>query len=159
MTMQAMWVHGNSASIQLNGFGRGPGEDINGLSWTAVEGLRLGWGVQYRCQDNSGYWFHFAIPTPVILNGVHAHLRRVMVLFTADPGVTLGSVHVWDGPSRVFAQDALAIGGANLGLIPGRNSFDIPDRSVNWGIGISMLFNFADPGSVTLHTAGVDLEA
>lgn len=159
MALQAMWVHGHSATIELNNRGRGPGEDIGGRQWTAVEGLRVGWGVEYRCQDNSDYWFHFAIPTPVIDDGVRARLRRVMVLFTAGTGVTLSAVHVWDGPNRVFTQDGLAIGGANLSLIDGRNSFALPNREVLWGIGVSVLFHFADPGNVTLHTAGVDFES
>jgi hypothetical protein len=154
-----MWVHGNSANIELNNRGRGSGEDIGGRNWTAIEGLRRGWGVEYRCQDNSNYWFHFAIPTPVIDDGVRARLRQVMLLFTADTGVTLSSVHVWDGPNRVLELNGLAIGGANLSLIDGRSSFALPNSEVRWGIGISVQFHFADPGNVTLHTAGINFES
>ena len=58
-----------------------------------------------------------------------------------------------------FAKIArLAIGGANLSLIDGRNSFALPDRAVSSGIGISVAFHFADPGSVTLHAAGIVFE-
>jgi hypothetical protein len=154
-----MWVHGNSANIELNNRGRGDREDIGGRDWTAVEGLRLGWGVTYRCQDNSDYWFHFAIPTPVIDDGVRARLRRVMLLFTAGTGVTLSSVHVWDGVNRVLSKDGLAIGGSNVSLVNERNSFALPNREVFWGVGISVQFHFADLGEVTLHTAGVDFES
>ncbi|MCA1991727.1 MAG: hypothetical protein LDL41_06735, partial [Coleofasciculus sp. S288] len=132
--------------------------DIGGRQWTAIEGLRVGWGVEYRCQDNSNYWFHFAIPTPVIDDGEPANLRRATVLFTADTGVTLSSLHVWDGWERVFNRDGLAIGGANVTPVDGRNSFSLPDRRVSWGVGISVLFHFADPGNVTLHAAGVEFE-
>lgn len=55
MSLQAMWVHGNSADIELNKHGRGSGEEIDGRNWTSIEGLRRGWGVEYRCQDNSNY--------------------------------------------------------------------------------------------------------
>lgn len=176
MALQAMWVHGNSASIELTTRGRGPGEDITTATtsgsvtgtigsivgtrqWTGIVGLRTGSGVQYRCQDNSDYWFHFAIPTAVIDDGVRARLRRVMVLFTAGTGVSLSSVHVWDGPHRVFTRDGLAIGGSNVSLVDGRNSFAIPDREVSWGIGVSVQFHFADVGDVVLHAAGVDFES
>lgn len=164
MALQAMWVHGNSASIQLNDRGRGEGEDVDGVRWTAVEGLRLGWGVQYRCQAGSSYWFHFPIPTPVIKDGGRAHLRRVMILFTSDPGVTLGAVDVWDGPgqpeyTRIPAADNLAIGGPHLTLHDGQNSFALPNNEVFWGIGVSVRFDFAVAGGVTLHAAGVDFEA
>lgn len=173
MAVQAMWVHGNSAQIELTPLGRGPGEDI-GVSgvltppgvpadpkrqWTAIVGYRTGAGVEYRCQDNSDYWFHFPIPTPVIDDGVRARLRRVMVLFTARTAVTLSAVHVWDGPARVFTVDGLAIGGTNTALVDGVNSFALPDREVRFGIGVSTKFHFADPGNVVLHGAGIDFES
>jgi hypothetical protein len=159
VALQAMWTHGHGANIELNDRGRGPGDDIGGREWTAVEGLRVGSGVEYRCQDDSDYWFHFAIPTPVIKDDVRMRLRRAMVLFTAGTGVTLSALHVWDGPNRVFVRDGMGIGGSNVSLADDRNAFALPDREVLWGIGISVLFHFADPGSVTLHTAGVDFEA
>ncbi len=159
MSLLAMWVHGHSATIELNGRGRGGGEDISSIQWSSIVGLRRGNGVEYRCQDDSDYWFHFAVPTPVIHHDVRARLRRVGVLFTCGTGVTLSSVHVWDGPNQVFTRNGLAIGGSNLSLVNEANSFALPDHAVSWGIGISMLFHFADPGSVTLHTAGIDFEA
>jgi hypothetical protein len=174
MAVQAMWVHGNSAQIELTPLGRGSGEDIgqSGVittlgggpvdpkrQWTAIVGYRTGAGVEYRCQDNSDYWFHFPIPTPVIDDGVRARLRRVMVLFTARTAVTLSSVHVWDGPNRVFTVDGLAIGGTNTALVDGANSFALPDREVRWGIGVSVKFHFADPSNVVLHGAGIDFES
>lgn len=159
MPLQAMWVHGHSATIELNGLGRGGGEDVGGIAWSALLGVRRGNGVEYRCQDNSDYWFHLAVPTPVYEDGVNSQLRKVMALFTCGAGVALGAVHVWDGPNQVFGVNGLAIGGSNLTLINGRNSFDLPHVNVSWGIGISLLFHFADPGSVTLHAAGIDFEA
>lgn len=158
MSLQAMWVHGHSANIELNTLGRGGGEDIGGVGWSALLGVRRGNGVEYRCQDNSDYWFHLAVPTPVIDHGKNVRLRRVMALFTCGTAVSLSSVHVWDGPNRVFTRDGLAIGGVNLALVDGSNSFALQDLGVSWGIGISLLFHFADPGSVTLHTAGIDFE-
>lgn len=156
----SMWVHGNMANIQLDRYGRGSGEDIRGFQWTAVEGFRQGNGTEYRCQDGSDYWFHFAIPTPVMINGTRTSLAKVMVLFTADTGVTLSSIHAWDGPTRVFTKDGLAIGGTNPSLNNGQNSFVIEESSrpkVYFGIGVCVKFHFADAGNVTLHAAGIDV--
>lgn len=125
MALQARWVHGNMANIELDRYGRSSDEDIGGRQWTAVEGLRRGWGTEYRCQDGSDYWFHFAIPTPVLHDGVRTRIKRVMVLFTADTGVTLSSIHVWDGPTRVFTKDGLAIGRTNTSLNNEQNAFPI----------------------------------
>lgn len=158
MALYASWVHGHSAQIELNERGRGASEDVGGVPWTSIIGSRRGGQVTFRGQDNSAYWFHLAVPTPVIENGVRARLIRAMFLFTADPAVTLGSVHVWDGPSRVFARDGLAIGGTQLALQENLTQFTLPSSEVRWGIGISLLFNFADAGNVGLHTAGVDFD-
>ena len=163
MANQSMWVHGHSATIQLEHLGRGPGEDVGGRPWTAVEGLRMGRGVEYRCQDGSDYWFHFSIPTPAIDDGVTARFRQVMILFTAYPGVTLNAIHVCYGPNNRFKIDTSAVGGPNLSLVNGRNSFVSPppggDDRVFFGVGISALFHFADAGNVTLHAASVRFES
>jgi len=160
MALQAMWTHGHHAVIEFNNRGRGGGEDVNGVPWTAINGLRVGWGAIFRCQDQSSYWFHFAIPTPVIKDNVRARFRRAFVLYTADPGVALGSVHVWDGTNRIFTRDGLAVGGSHPGfpLEENINAFNLPDEQVFFGVGISALFNFADAGNVTLHNAGIDFE-
>lgn len=159
MAIQAMWVHGHSAQIELNEQRRGTGEDIAGIAGSAIVGRRMGWGVQFACQDYSDYWFHFAIPTPVIADGVRARFRRAMLLFESPLHVTLAGIHVWDGPNRIFRRDDLAVGGVNRSLVNDKNSFSLPQNEVFWGVGISVRFHFSDPGIVTLHTAGVDFDS
>lgn len=159
MAVQSMWVHGHSAVIELNGLPRGSTEDVLGRPGTALIGLRVGWGAVYRCQANSAYWFHFAIPTPSVDDGVRSHLRRVTVLFSAEPGVTLGSVHVWDGNNRVFVQDGLSVGGTRATPVNGQNSFALPDVAVQYGMGISVLFRFTSAANITFHAAGIQFES
>lgn len=157
MALQAMWVHGHSATIEVHRVGRSPADDVNGVPWTSVIGLRLGWGVVYRGENNH-YWFHFPIPTPTTRDGVAARLRRVMVLFSAEAGATLEAVHVWDGFEQAFTQDDLAVTGSNLALVDGRNSFATTDHGVESGIGVSAMFRFAEAANVTLHSAGAEFE-
>ena len=158
-----MWVHGNNAAIQLNELGR-DGMDPEGIPWTSLIGLRKGWGVTYRCQGTAppglGYWFHFAIPTPVIKDGVRAKFRRAFVLYSTDQGVTLSSVHVYDGASRIYARDGLAVGGDHSGLPleTDINAFDLPGQEVFFGVGISAYFYFASDANVTLNSAGIDFD-
>jgi hypothetical protein len=172
MALQAMWVHGHSANIELRGVPRqdpidNVGYDVinvgsnRGIKWSFLQGSRVGWGVEYSAAlIGASYWFHFSIPTPVIDDGVRSRFRRATVLFTADPGVTLTSFHVWDGPNRVAQHDGLTTGGSNVSLINERNSFALPDRDVFWGAGISVKFFFlAAGGIVTLHAAGIDFES
>jgi hypothetical protein len=159
MAKQAMWVHGHSANIELNTFGRGPGEDINGVPWTSLEGLRVGWGVQYRCQDNSAYWFHLAVPTLAIHNGVAAKAQKAIVLFQSQPGVvSLQSLHIWDGNRRVFVRDGIGITGDFSARKEGQNTFDLPNIAVQSALGICLNFKFADPGLLTLNAAGIEFD-
>jgi hypothetical protein len=153
-----MWVHGHSATIEVHRVGRGEAEDVNGVPWTSVIGMRLGWGVVYRGVNNH-YCFHLPIPTLAIDDGVRARLRRAMVLFTADEGVTLERIDVWDGPDAAFTLEGLAVGGKNVTLVDGRNSFETPDHGVRWGLGLCATFRFAGACNVTLHSAGVEFEA
>lgn len=157
MALKELWVHGHSATLEVHRVGRGEAEDINGVPWTSVIGLRLGWGVVYRGVDNH-YWLQLAIPTPAVDDGRRARLRRAMVLFTADEGVTMEAVHLWDGPDQAFAQDDLSVTGENVEPVDGRNSFATSDHAVRYGIGVSVMFRFEGAGNVTLHAAGVELE-
>lgn len=159
MARQAMWVHGNSAQIEFNKHGRGGGEDLDGLAWTALVGQRFGGGVVFRCQKDSDYWFHFAIPTPAIHDGARARLRRGGLLFNSEKGVTLNSIQVWDGPNQVFTKDGLKVEGDNRSILDGDNWFALPDEEVFWGVGVSVLFHFAKAANITLFTAGVEFES
>lgn len=158
MALQSLWIHGHSATIELNERGRGGAEDVNGIQWTAAFGLRTGWGVQYRCQNNSNYGFSFPVPTLALANGRRVRLRRATVLFTADRGVTLSLLEVWDDQNPVFARQGLAIGGTNRSQVDERNSFALPDIEVFSGLNIFVRFDFADPAVLTLHAAGLEVE-
>lgn len=160
MALQSMWVHGNGATIQLNQRGRGSNEDLL-YQWTAEIGARSPYGLGYVCQRNSDYWFHFPIPTPSIVNGIRVRLRRATVLFNGGSVIShiqLSSLHVWDGPNRVFARDGLAIGGENYTPIDERNSFALPDTEVFFGTGISVQFHFFESWVLSLRSAGIEFE-
>lgn len=157
MASKELWVHGHSANIEVHRVGRGVAEDVNGVPWTSVIGMRLGWGVVYRGVDNH-YWFQLAVPTPAVEDGARARLRRVMVLFSADEGVTMESVHLWDGPDQAFARDGLALTGEHVTLVDGETSFAASGHEVRYGLGVSVMFRFEGAGNVTLHAAGVELE-
>jgi hypothetical protein len=158
MALQAMWVHGSSANILYNEKGRDHCTVQYG--WDNVNGLRLPWGVTFRCQDHSSYDFHFAIPTPVIKDDRRAKFIRAFVLFSADPGVTLGSIEVRDGVRQVLYREGLAIGGIHndFPLEEDINQFSLPHQDVYFGVCLSARFNFTDNATVTLHSAGIDFD-
>src|SRR5256885_1624959 len=103
MALQAMWVHGTTARPQWV-----DNLDINGLprgwSYRGKNALTSGFGGSRTTgplhpatpfeYSQKGCWFHFAIPTPVIVAGRRTSLQRVFMLWEARRGVAPVAVHV-----------------------------------------------------------------
>lgn len=170
MALQAMWVHGCTAlpeRTQGPSPGTGPLIDVNGVNWTAIVGFPQGGGKSFRGRDNQSNWFHFCIPTPVILNDARAKLQKVFVLFNADSVVSVTDVHVWDGPRQIYASNMPSgVSGRHDGsagfsdLQPNITSWDIPDQpEVLFGVVISVRVQFTDEGNITFTAAGADFDA
>jgi hypothetical protein len=191
--MYATWVHGNTVRPQwIDGnlekvAGRDSAGRWEAVPWSDVNGLPQGTGATYRgrrsfaygeaaaAQDDpvdpfrgqqKGTWFHFAIPTPVLVPEGRAWLQRVFVLWTCDESVQPVAVHVFDGvrpvDRGVFAVTPNARGasgqhGFASDLIVGVTHFELPSpHEMWWGVGISMAVRFAQEGEITFHAAGAD---
>ncbi|MDQ1920296.1 hypothetical protein [Massilia pseudoviolaceinigra] len=84
MAKHAMWVPGYVAQVEFPGNTRL--RLVNGVAWTDVTGLRRGNGTIFRGVAGQNNWFHFAIPTPVIVADKRARLDRVFVFYNAAAG-------------------------------------------------------------------------
>ena len=143
----AMWVNGVSAFAERTAgdAGRdGPltqvtdGVDGPGIPYSDIVGLRQGFGATFRGKAFHDNWFHFAIPTPVILPvylwanqeydlGRRLKLEQVFVLFknhVSPRGGALAQIRhvdVWDGGRTRF----------NTHLIPGpaNDIIRVPDNA------------------------------
>lgn len=185
MSLHAVWVHGNTARAQwvgdppiMQAQDRRADGGTGGVPWTDIVGLPQGPQMIFRGRDRSrGFggsrvvpqpstYFHFAIPTPVIVMGVRALLTNVFVLWRADPGIALQEVFVFDGPHRLPVTFSTPVGGGRDGsggvpadLVAGMTSFALPSRpAVFFGIGISLGFGFSADGNVVFTSAGADFE-
>jgi hypothetical protein len=124
----AMWVNGVSAFAERTAgdAGRdGPlmqvtdGVDGPGIPYSDIVGLRQGFGATFRGKAFHDNWFHFAIPTPVILpvylwasqeydRARRLKLEQVFVLFknyVSPRGGALAQIRqvdVWDGGQTRF---------------------------------------------------------
>src|ERR1700733_4561916 len=100
----ASWVPGYAAVAQTMG-----GTTLNweGKDYTDVNGFREGFGATFFLKGGKSDWFHFPLPTPVIVEDQRASLSRVMVLFALPEGAGLNIVDVWDGPDRILHLDRL----------------------------------------------------
>ena len=122
-TRFAMWVHGVSVVPERTAKVEGsPGplapvsDGVNGpwIPWSEITGLRQGFGATFHGKAGYDNWFHFSIPTPVIMPifqpadqhynlGQGIRLEKVFVLFknyVSPRGGALAhiqKVDVWDG--------------------------------------------------------------
>jgi len=122
---QAMWTHGTSIQIEFP----------NNLSkvW------RAGFYTEVEGKPNTNNWFHFAIPTTVIVNDKRLKIGSVMLLCeTLSEDAVIHSVHIYDGPNKLVEHSNLNLSG-NIGF----RRFDVPAHpQVLWGIGISVGVTF-----------------
>jgi hypothetical protein len=184
MSHYAVWVHGNVARTQF--VGDPPimqAQDVRadgttgGVPWTDIVGLPQGPRMIFRgCNRSRGAFgarvvpqpstfFHFPLPTPVIVRGQRARLLAVFVLWTADRGIALQEVHVFDGSQPISVDFSTPVGEGRNGsgrladLIPGMTRFAVPSQpEVFFGLGISLGFGFAVDGNVVFTAAGADFE-
>ncbi len=138
----AMWVHGHSMQVEY--------ED------RIVDHQRKGFFSRVQGKPNTSNWFHFAIPTPVIVDG--RRLRALSVMLncrTQSSQAVIRSVHIYDGQDNIGRHDKKRI----YGDVRARR-FNIPDAPrVRWGIGISIGVEFGeDPNSnnMDFYAAGCD---
>ena len=62
------WTHGVNVQIEYP-------DRLSGLTeGESAEPRRSGWGTLVRQQENTTNWFHFAIPTPVMIDNQKAFL-------------------------------------------------------------------------------------
>jgi hypothetical protein len=181
--MHAVWVHGNSVRAQF--VGDPPIAQVNsrkfdgstgGVPWSDIVGLPTGHGQLFRCRDSGGgiggsrvvpprlsAFFHFSIPTPVILSDMRLSLLRVFVLWSATGPASLLAVNVFDGPNvlTVSGPNPSARPGNGTGgladLILGATRFDLPSpHQVLFGVGVSLGFGFEADVDLTFTSAGCD---
>ncbi len=121
----ASWTHG--VDIQI--------EYPNNLDWI----YRRGFGTQLKGKPDTTNWFHFAVPTPVIVDGARCKLEQAMLRFvTGSVAAIVRHIHVYDGEKRIATHDNVNLTGPH-----GFEPFSVPGRPlIYWGVGISIGVQF-----------------
>lgn len=117
----AMWAHGTDVHVEV---------DAN------VESIqRFGFYTRIVGRANTTNWYHFAIPTPVIVSGNRLAFCRAMLRFvTGGTAATVRDVHIYDGSARIAAHQAVNLSGSQPFTV-----FGVPHKpDVFWGAGISI---------------------
>ena len=122
----AMWIHGNTMQIEHP-------EHVDSV-W------RAGFYIRVDGKPGRDNWFHFAIPTPVIVNDYRLRAGSVLIRFkTGSVDASVRAVHVYDGERPIARHDG-------LNLAPRQwhtEQFDVPGNpEIRWGLGISIGVGF-----------------
>jgi hypothetical protein len=142
----AMWVHGTSIQVEYP-------DRIASLR-------RLGFYTRIVGEPNTRNWFHFAIPTPVIVDGDRKQVGPVILRFrTNSTEAVVRDVHVYDGYTKIAAHNGVNLSGDNwfarFGIAHG--------PQVRWGLGISLGVEFgtgsATERSMDFASAGCDFRS
>ncbi len=121
----ASWIHGHSMQIEYPD--------------RIVDIRRAGFYARLEGKPGTENWFHFAIPTPVIIDDVRLRIDAAMLRFaTGSVDAFVRDVHVYDGETRIAVFDDVYLSENN-----GFAKFALPERpEVRWGIGISIGVGF-----------------
>jgi hypothetical protein len=146
----AMWVHGNIVEVQL------PALVFQG---------RFDWGTKYSAlRDRHDNWFHFSMPTPVIVDDIRPPLVKIFVFYNAE-FATIREVRARDGPREVKRFDNLNLTGDHSFNIDSSNSWVIdPPITILFGLGISLRATISPdvespPRGLIFTTAGADFRS
>jgi subtilisin family serine protease len=119
----AMWVHGTSVQEEFP---------------DRLENVRrLGPYSLFDGKPGTSNWFHFAIPTPVIVDNRRLRLESVMLQFLASRDTWVTNVHIYDGYQKIEWFDGLAMTGYRW-----FERFDTLNPLVRFGIGVSVRVRF-----------------
>lgn len=152
-----LMIHGNAVSAAERPGGSSivsPGdlENVDGIAWTDVVGLRQGWGTTFRGKGGKLVWFHIPIPTPMVVNDVPCQLKRLDVLFETNGPATVESVHLWGNTgNRWFARDNLRAA-RDVSI-----DFLSEPRPLPGPIGVSVGVHFAQSANITFRGAKIEL--
>jgi hypothetical protein len=142
---EASWVHGTAVTVEV------PAQ---------MESVRrFGFFTRLIGKPNTTNWFHFAIPTPVIVNNDRKVLGPCMLRFqTGGANAVVRDVHIYDGEVRVAAHNGVNLSGNQ----PFRRFGVAHAPQVLWGVGISIGVRYGGGTSanrtIDLISAGCDFQ-
>ena len=142
---EASWVHGTAVTVELP------------ANMESVR--RFGFFTRLVGKPNTQNWFHFAIPTPVIVNNDRKVVGPCMLRFqTGGTNAVVRDVHIYDGEVRVAAHNGVNLSGSQ----PFRRFGVAQAPEVLWGVGISIGVSYAGGTSaqrtIDLISAGCDFQ-
>ena len=103
----ASWTHGHSMEIEYPD--------------RMASAIRRGYAYQVEGKPGTTNWFHFAIPTPVIINDVRLQVASIMLrMTTGSIDSFVRDVHIYDGERSPLRENSSSIAASKLFSCTGR---------------------------------------
>jgi hypothetical protein len=114
---QAQWIHGHAIQAEQP-------------EHSTVRRL----GFYARVNGSGSQWFHFAVPTPVIVADYRLKIGSIVIRYrTGSADVRIKAVHIYDGETRIASHDGLSLTSTNWDA----HRFDVPNHPhLQWGLGV-----------------------
>jgi len=121
--------------------------------------MRYTWGTDisqdYNKKENkrSENWFHFAIPTPIMLDGDKVDYKHAYIQGFINDHAYIKRVVISHGGANKYKR--IFEGNYNITGKDFKQDFDLPDERCTRSITISVRVEFEDGGRVVFGGAGV----
>lgn len=140
----AFWVHGTSVQVQFPSNLRGEGASATPSGGEGV--MRYETGTRFPLKPARINWFHFAIPTPTILDDERPPVSRVCLLYSTldsaeeeESGAWIRAVGLFDGAKNIWEFEGRLSGDHSAGL-DAANTWDIKPAAVfQFGLGLTVV--------------------
>jgi hypothetical protein len=149
-------VHGNAVTPAERAGGgsiTSPGdlENVDGIAWTDVVGLRQGLGTTFRGKGDKFVWFHLPFPTPVMINDRRSRMRGLDIHFDVAGPARMESLHLWGSARNRWHQQDGMTATADVHV-------DLEGGELHGCIGISMGIRFDRAANITFRGATLTLD-
>ena len=146
MSKYEFWTHG--VDIQIEYLDRIAGETGD----DRAEPRRSGWGTLVYQKENTTNWFHFAIPSPVIINNQEANLLFIRLRAEINEYARIDMIHFRHDNRILFSQEINITNGSV------DETFPIPETIIRRGLALCIHVSFLPGdtrGMVIFKGAGV----
>lgn len=143
----AMWIHGNAVRPEREGY--------------HINRANIGWGARIRSSGKE--WFHFPIPTPVIVDSKDSKVTKVFVLYSTKMNAQITEVHLYDGKKKFKTFKNLSLSGTHDAKLDAQNTWKLSPLHLKWGLSISVHVDFGGSTpqgvpEINFASAGADFQ-
>ena len=99
MARYEFWTHGVNVQIEY------PDKIVAMTGDERSEPRRSGWGTLVHQKEDTTNWFHFAIPTPAIINNQEATLRFIRLRAEINETARIDTIHFRHDNRVIFSKE------------------------------------------------------